>query len=68
MLKGEELFEKYASKWGEYAQTLFTARMVVADDEKFFKALEKAEKEGKKIALVEHPEGIFGEPYDIEIV
>jgi hypothetical protein len=67
-MTGKQIFENYQKNWGEYAQTLMTAILIVADDEKFFAMLEKAEREGKKIALVELPEGILGQPYKVELI
>lgn len=66
-MTGKQLFEKYTDAGGEYAQTLMTAIMAIGDED-LFDALEKAEKEDKKIALVELPDGIVGEPSEIEIV
>jgi hypothetical protein len=67
-MTGQEIFENYQKNWDEYAQTLMTAMMIVADDDKFFAMLERAEKEGKKISIVELPEDVFGEPGEIEII
>ena len=67
-MTGQQLFDKYTFKDDEYAQTLFTARMIVADDEVFFKNLEEAERLGKKIAIVELPEGLVGEHSEIELI
>ncbi|WP_159467966.1 hypothetical protein [Dyadobacter sp. 3J3] len=67
-MTGQELFDKYTDLKNEYAQTLWTARMVMADDEVFFKKLEEAESQGKKIGLVELPEGIVGEHSEIEFI
>lgn len=66
-MTGKQLFEKHTDAGGEYAQTLFTALMAVGYAE-LFNALEAAEKEGKKVSLVELPENILGEPTEIELV
>lgn len=67
-MTGKKIFDNYQKNWGEYAQTLMTAIMIVADDDKFFTMLEKAEREGKKISIVELPEGILGEPSEVQII
>lgn len=67
-MTGQQLFDKYTFKDDEYAQTLFTARLITADDEIFFKKLEEAEKLGKKISIVELPEDLIGEHSQIELI
>ena len=68
IMTGQQLFDKYTFEDNEYAQTLFTARMIIADDDVFFKKLEEAENLGKKISIVEIPEDLVGEHSQIEII
>lgn len=53
---GEVLFEYYVygSKDEDYAQTLKTAFNLIGED--LFKKLEQAEKEGKRIEVVDDPD------------
>lgn len=71
-MTGQQLFDKYTeqrdhseSEQNDYAQTLQTALMLFGD--KVFAMLERAEKEGKKIELVENLE-VEGAPTDIKLV
>jgi hypothetical protein len=65
-MNGREIFDKYEKSDPEYSQTLYTARMVLADDDAFFKKLEEAEKAGKRLAVVES-DLEFSEPSDVII-
>lgn len=62
---GKELFEFYTSEEGEYKNTLLQAYVQIGDD--IYSMLEKAEKQGKKIALVEQKKGVDDPPLSIEI-
>lgn len=62
---GEQLFDYYTSIDGEYKQTLFTAHLTIGD--RLFKLLEKAEKKGGKIVLVEKMNNVCDPPISVEI-
>lgn len=71
-MTGRQLFEKYAafrdfsgSAEDQYAQTVQTA--LILFDDLVYVMLERAEKEGKRIELVENLE-VEGEPTDIKLV
>ncbi len=64
-LTGEQLFDYYTSIYGEYEQTLFTAHSVIGD--RLFKLLEKAEKQGKKIVLIEKMKNVYDPPISVII-
>jgi hypothetical protein len=71
-MTGQQLFDKYTeqrdhgeSQQNDYAQTLQTALMLFGD--KVFAMLERAERDGKKIELIENLE-VEGEPTDIKLV
>jgi hypothetical protein len=64
-LSGEELFDYYTSQGGEYSQTLMLAFNEIG--EKLYSMLEKAEKEGKKIYVIEEIDDALDSPLIIEI-
>lgn len=66
-MTGQEIFDKYQDEDPEYSQTLYSARMIVADDEAFFKQLESAEETGKRVGIVENNLN-FSEPSEIFII
>ncbi|MFB9270481.1 MULTISPECIES: hypothetical protein [Flavobacteriaceae] len=71
-MKGVELFlycveKKYISKKDrEYNQTLYTLSMHLGAD--FFPLLEKAERENKRLCIVDNPELIINDQYTLEDV
>lgn len=65
-LSGEYLFDYYTSIDGEYKQTLFTAHLTIGD--RLYKLLEKAEKQGKRIALVEKMSNVCNPPLSVKII
>jgi len=72
-MTGKELFEYYTlyrdysgDERDEYAQTLFTALLIVGEG-KLYRFLEDAEEHDKKIRLVED-KNVDGAPYDIELI
>lgn len=64
-MDGKQLFDIYTAEASAYGQILLTAYALFGDD--IFKALEKAEKENKKIALVEDL-SVLGEPVDFVLI
>lgn len=62
---GQELFEYYTSKGGEYAQTLNQAFVEIREE--LFEMLEQAEKQGKKIIITEDIDDVMDSPVTISI-
>ena len=55
------------SKERDYARTLMSAGNAVGAG-RLYDALEEAERTGKRIALIEPVNGVYGEPMDIELI
>lgn len=66
-MNGEMLFDFYINKGGPYSQILLTAFSAIG--EKLFPLLEKAEKAGKQIILVDDSEfeGCDDQPFKVQI-
>lgn len=62
---GQQLFDFYTSKGGDYSQVLFQAHLQIGDE--LFKMLEQAEKEGKKIVIKEDVQDVDDPPITIVI-
>ncbi len=65
-LSGRELFDIYLSRNDEYSSVLLTAFVEIGDD--LFPLLEKAERLGKKVTLIEDlSSGVFDPPKTITL-
>lgn len=64
-LSGEELFDYYTSKGGDYSQILFLAHLEISD--RLFDKLKEAEKLGRKIAIKESISDIDDPPINVYI-
>lgn len=64
-LSGMDLFLYYTEEGGEYSQTLFQAQLEIGDD--IYPMLEQAEKEDKKIVIVETMDDVEDPPIEVQI-
>jgi len=62
---GIELFEFFSTQDPKYGKILNQAYLEIGDD--IYTLLERAEKEGKKIVLVEQRKGVDDPPLSVEI-
>lgn len=60
-----DLFLYYTEEGGEYSQTLFQAQLEIGDD--IYPMLEQAEKEDKKIVIVETMDDVEDPPIEVQI-
>ena len=65
-LTGQELFDIYLSRNDEYSSILLTAYVEIGDD--LFPLLEKAERLGKKVTLIQDLDsGVFDTPITVTL-
>lgn len=64
-LSGRDLFLFYTDQGGEYSQVLLQAYLEIGDD--LYPLLEQAEKEDKKIVIVETMDDVEDPTIDVQI-